>query len=266
MAVTRRGVAPVSVVLGLLSLAILPASADDLEPVRVALERALPQQDLERLFGSPTLVFRGSPPRGPIVYRERANGVVLIASTHRVGTGVVVSGQGDIITNEHIVRDAYKARGDDWVAVWFKPPNGVRPAKDNFLLAKIIKAHQRHDLAHIRLAQPAPNTATVIPLSTVIPDVGQEVFTIGHPKTYLWSFTHGVVSQIRPDYQWKYEDGIPRSATAIQTQAPVSPGHSGGPLLNEEGAIVGIMVGSAAEAEGVYFAVAVQHVRELLPR
>ena len=47
------------------------------------------------------------------------------------------------------------------------------------------------------------------------------------------------------------------------TQAPVNPGDSGGPLLDEEGAVVGIVVGSATETEGVYFAVAVQHVREL---
>jgi S1-C subfamily serine protease len=226
----------------------------------------LPQQELERLFGAPTLVFRGAPPRGPLIYRERVNGVVLIASTKTVGTGVLVSAAGDIVTNEHIVREAHKARGEEWVAVWFKPPNGARPLKDNFLLAKVVQVNQRRDLAHIRLAQVAPQNATAIPLGNTIPDVGQEVFTIGHPKTYLWSFTNGVVSQIRPDYQWKYEDGVLRSATAIQTQAPINPGQSGGPLLNEEGAIVGIVVGSAAEAEGVYFAVAVQHVRELLPR
>lgn len=260
------GIGRLSVGIGLLCVAVLPASADDLRPVRVDLERALPDQALERFFASPPLVFRGAPPRGSTVYRERVNGVVLIASTNTVGTGVVVSGQGDIVTNEHIVRDAHKARGDEWVAVWFKPSNGVRPAKGNFLLAKVLQRNQRRDLAHIRLAQLMPQTATVIPLASLMPNVGQEVFTIGHPKTYLWSFSQGVVSQIRPDYEWRYQDGIPRSATTIQTQAPVNPGNSGGPLLNEEGAVVGIVVGSATETEGVYFAVSVQHVRELLPR
>jgi len=149
--------------------------------------------------------------------------------------------------------------------VWFKPSKGVRPAKRSFLLAKVLQRNQRRDLAHIRLAQLMPQTATVIPLASLMPNVGQEVFTIGHPKTYLWSFSQGVVSQIRPDYEWRYQDGIPRSATTIQTQAPVNPGNSGGPLLNEEGAVVGIVVGSATETEGVYFAVSVQHVRELLP-
>jgi serine protease Do len=54
-------------------------------------------------------------------------------------------------------------------------------------------------------------------------------------------------------------------STTIPTQAPVNPGDSGGPLLNDEGAVVGILVGSATETAGVYFA-AVQHVREVLPR
>jgi len=252
--------------IGLLGIAVSPAFADDLGPIRVEVERALPEQAVDRSLASPPLVFRGTPPRGAIVYRERVNGVVLIASTTTVGTGFVVSGQGDIITNEHIIRDAHKARGDEWVAVWFKPSTGVRPAKSDFLLARILQRSQRRDLAHIQLAQLMPQTAAVIPLATAMPSIGQEVFAIGHPKTYLWSFSQGVVSQIRPDYEWKYRDGILRSATAIQTQAPVNPGDSGGPLLDEAGAVVGIVVGSATETEGVYFAVSVQHVRELLPR
>jgi S1-C subfamily serine protease len=254
----------VSVVIGLLGVVASPASADDLGPIRVDVERALPEDALDRVLASPPLVFRGAPHRGSLVYRERVNGVVLIASTNTVGTGVVVSEQGDIITNEHVIRDAYKARGDEWVAVWFKPSNGARPAKSDFFLARILQRNQRRDLAHVQLAQLMPQSAVVIPLATVMPSIGQEVFTIGHPKTYLWSFSQGIVSQIRPNYEWKYPDGILRSATAIQTQAPINPGDSGGPLLDDEGAVVGIVVGSATETDGVYFAVSAQHVRELL--
>jgi S1-C subfamily serine protease len=243
-----------------------PVGADDLTAVRIDLERTLPEQTLRDFFAAPLLVFRGVPPRASVVYRERVNGVVLIASTNTVGTGVVVSEHGDIITNEHVVRQAHKARGEEWVAVWFKPSDSVRPVKSNFLLAKVLQRSERRDLAHIQLVQLMPQTATVIPLASALPNVGQDVFTIGHPKAYLWSFGQGVVSQIRPDYEWRYQDGIPRSATAIQTRAPINPGDSGGPLLNDEGAIVGIVVGFATETEGVSFAVAVQHVREVLPK
>ena len=249
----------------LLALAALGAGAEDLSPIRADVERALPVQALDPLFASPQLTFRGVPSRGPAVYRERVNGVVLLASTKAVGTGVVVSAQGDIVTNEHVVRDAHRAQGGEWIAVWFKPANGVRPAREQFLLARVIQRNERRDLAHVRVAQAMPPQASVIPLASVMPDVGQEVFTIGHPKTLLWSFTQGVVSQIRPDYQWRYDDGVARSATAIQTQAALDPGASGAPLLDHKGAVVGIVIGSAADAQDVYFAVSVQHVRELLP-
>ena len=266
MLVTQIVRASLGIAIAMLCVARVPAVAEDLTSIHADIDRALPHQTLERLFSSPPVVFRGSPLRGPVVYRERVNGVVLIASTTSVGTGVLVSAEGDIVTNEHIVRDAHKAQGGEWVAVWFKPAAGARPAKGGFLLARVQRTNPRHDLAHVRLAHAVPPSAKAVPLASAVPDVGQEVFTIGHPKTYLWSFTHGVVSQIRPDYQWKYDDGIQRSATAIQAQASINPGNSGGPLLNEDGAIVGIVVGSPAETHGVYFAVAVQHVRELLAR
>ncbi|MGH7308339.1 MAG: S1 family peptidase [Candidatus Rokuibacteriota bacterium] len=264
---TRTGVIRIVCGIGvaLLGLAAVVA-ADDLAPVRAELERSLPQQALERLLPSPPLVFRGAPPRGPAIYRERVNGVVLVASTTSVGTGVLISEQGDIITNEHIVRRAHEARGSEWIAVWFKPPPGVPLGKRDFLVARVHRKNPRHDLAHVRLAQPTPPKAAVIPLASLVPAVGQEVFTIGHPKSYLWSFAQGIVSQIRPNYEWRYEDGVLRSATAIQTQAPIDSGSSGGPLLDEQGAMVGIVIGSATETAGVHFAVAVQHVRELLPR
>src|SRR2546422_7887157 len=164
--IVRSGVA-----IGLLCGAVLPVCADDLTAVRVDLERTLPEQALEGFFASPPLVFRGTPPRGSMIYRERVNGVVLIASTNTVGTGVVVSGQGDIVTNEHVIRNAYKARGDEWVTVWFRPSNGVRPARSDFLLARIIQRNQRRHLAQIQLAQLMPQTAAVIPLATGMPSI-----------------------------------------------------------------------------------------------
>src|SRR6266705_3455036 len=70
--------------IGLLCVVVLPASADDLKPVRIDLERTLPEQALERVFAAPPLVFRGVPPRAPAVYRECVNGVVLIAPSNTV--------------------------------------------------------------------------------------------------------------------------------------------------------------------------------------
>jgi S1-C subfamily serine protease len=264
MMVGRVWLSIIAIVIGVLGGGLMPLSADDLRAIRAQIQQALPQQDLDRYFSAPPLVFRGAPARGGTIYRDRVNGVVLLASTKAVATGVLVSADGDIITNDHIVQDAHRTDGGDWVAVWFKPPPGVRADLGNFLLARVVQRNPRRDLARLRLAQALPATARVVPLAGAMPDVGEEVFVIGHPKTYAWSFGHGVVSRIHPDYHWRYDDGVSRAATAIQTESPINPGNSGGPLLNEQGAMVGVVVGSALDGEGAGFAVAVQHVHELL--
>src|SRR5262245_1568509 len=251
-------------VAAILGLGFAAALADDLPSIRQDVDRNLPQEQIARVFESHPLVFRGAPPSTSAVYRERVNGVVLIASTKAVGTGVLVSDDGDIVTNEHVVHSAHSAQGSEWVAVWFKPAPGTRPARHSFLLAKVVQRNAQRDLARIRVVDALPPTAKLIPMAKGKPAIGQDVFTIGHPKSDLWSFAKGKIAQIHQEYRWKYDDGIARSATAIETEAVVDPGSSGGPLLDETGAIVGIVVGSVSPGQGVYFAVSVDHVHPLL--
>jgi S1-C subfamily serine protease len=150
--------------------------------------------------------------------------------------------------------------------VWFKPAGSTAVDRDTFLVAKVIHKDVGRDLAHIRIVSKLPPKAAALPLGEAAPAVGQGVFVIGHPKGYLWSLTQGIVAQVRPNHRWSYADNIPRMATAIQTQAPVNPGNSGGPLLDEGGRMIGVVVGAPTGGEGMFFAVAVQHVRDLLGR
>lgn len=242
------------------------ARADDLSDVRKEVRSALSTAGIERILASPPITLRGSANRGSIVYQERVHSVVLIGTRDAFGAGAVISPRGDIITNEHVVQNAHRARDAAWVAVWFKPANGSGVEIDKFLLARVTLKNPERDLAVVRLVDPLPAGATAIPVAGTRPQVGQEVFTIGHPKAYLWSFAVSVVSQVRPNHRWSYPDGIRRSATAIQTQTPLNPGSSGGPLLNEEGAMVGVAAGAAPDAEGIYFAVGAEHVKELMNR
>ncbi len=241
-------------------------AVEDLDAIHDAVRRRLPDKELDRPLAPRPPVLRGSPNRGTQVYLRRANGVVLIADEEGIGAGVLISANGDIITNEHVTRNAHKERGAEWLAVWFKPAGYARPDKDKFLLARVVRKLETRDLVLIRLVQAAPASAVALPIAAGLPDVGQEVFVIGHPKAYFWSLTQGIVSQIRPGHAWRYDDSIPRIATAIQTQAPINPGNSGGPLLNDEGSILGIVAGGAAEAQGIFFAVAAEHIKELLSR
>ena len=89
--------------------------------VHDSLRQHLPEKELDRPLAPAPDVYRGSSSRAAQVYQRRANGVVLIAGENSIGTGVLISSSGDIVTNEHVVRDAHKERGAEWEAVWFKP-------------------------------------------------------------------------------------------------------------------------------------------------
>jgi S1-C subfamily serine protease len=65
-------------------------------------------------------------------------------------------------------------------------------------------------------------------------EVGSDVYAIGHPLGYTWTFTQGIISAVRPI------NTDVEHYTAIQTQTPINPGNSGGPLLNTEAEVVGI--------------------------
>jgi S1-C subfamily serine protease len=91
-------------------------------------------------------------------------------------------------------------------------------------------------------------------------EVGQDVHAIGHPKGLLWSYTEGVVSQIRPNYQWSYREGSAHQATVIQTQTPMYAGSSGGALFDGGGRVVGI--NTALKDPTLGFAIAVGEIRD----
>ena len=94
-------------------------------------------------------------------------------------------------------------------------------------------------------------------------EVGADVHAIGHPKGESWTYTKGIVSQIRKDYQWSAQDGLKHRATVIQTQTPINPGNSGGPLLTDGRKIVGIN-SFQKQGQGLNFAVAVNEVKRFL--
>jgi S1-C subfamily serine protease len=250
------------------SLLFLPstvAKADEtgLTAIRHEIEARVPDVVFTREIASPPKV-RGGPTRASLLYRQRVPGVVLISAGDAIGTGAVISHAGDIVTNEHVVRDTYRYQGDELVAVWFKPAVGSRIDKDGFIVARVVRRIVQRDLALIRLSRGLPPSAIVIPIAYEIPEVGQDVFVIGHPLGYFWSLTQGIVSQIRPGHHWQYGDDIGRNATAIQTQAPINPGNSGGPLFDQDGNLIGLVAGGVADAQGLFFAIAGMHIRELL--
>jgi hypothetical protein len=163
-----------------------------------------------------------------------------------------------ILTNLHVVGTAKQ------VGIIYKPAiEGSDIAKAELIRGTVIKIDQVADLALIRVESIRPNTLPIVLGSLSSVEVGADVNAIGHPTGEAWTYTRGIVSQVRRGFEWKTEDGFAHKADVIQTQTPINPGNSGGPLLDDSGALIGVN-SFKAEGEGLNFAIAVDEVQRFI--
>jgi S1-C subfamily serine protease len=198
---------------------------------------------------------------GQQVYRMVSPSVVLVATKEGFGSGSLVSSAGDIITNWHVVN------GFEYLGVVFKPTmEGKELTRAEIKRGRVVKYDQVADLALIKVSDvPAGRNPVRLADSSEIA-VGMDVHAIGHPTGQTWSYTTGVISQYRQGYEWQAEaDPIKHKADIIQTQTPVNPGNSGGPLLSDSGNLIGINSFKAG-GEGLNFAVSVDDVTRFIAR
>jgi S1-C subfamily serine protease len=204
------------------------------------------------------------------LYKQASPGVVLLKTKEGSGSGVVLP-NGLILTNRHVVE------GVGIVQIFFKPTDMTLSAQSTeFRLGKVIVVDKSKDLALIKPNEMPVNFKSLKIATRDDLEVGADVFAIGHPLGYSWTFTQGVVSGIREI------DSDNENYTAIQTQTPINPGNSGGPLLNSNAEVVGIntwvrdissvkKVDVAGEsmvvarpAQGLNFAVSASDIRSFL--
>ena len=130
--------------------------------------------------------------------------------------------------------------------------------------AKVVTVDKGHDLALLKIDAPNLVPATLAETSTDLM-VGQRVYAIGNPFGLSGTMTRGIISAIRsvrgPENGNLIED-------AIQTDASVNPGNSGGPLLNSRGEVIGIttMIASngADQSSGIGFAIPINTAKAVL--
>jgi S1-C subfamily serine protease len=195
---------------------------------------------------------------GAKLYRDVAPGVVLVVAEDGLGSGAIVSPQGAVLTNWHVVD------GHDTVGVAFLPPLGqtVRPA--DIYEARVVRVDMIADLALIQINNPPP-AMTVLRVGDMDDiQIGAEVHAIGHPLGEFWTYTRGVISQVRPDYEWQGGRGdIKHTAMVLQTQTPLNPGNSGGPLFSNGEKIIGLN-SFLKRGQGLGFAVAAVELNRFL--
>lgn len=195
---------------------------------------------------------------GSEVYKSKVDSVVLIVAGEGFGTGSIISEDGMALTNWHVVGDQKE------VMVLFKPDGfSALDTAENYV-ADVIKLDQTKDLALIKLRAFNRAVSPIKISSGKNIEIAQDVHAIGHPRGNYWTYTRGVISQIRPAYEWQSDDVLVHKADVIQTQTPINPGNSGGPLLNDNGIMVGVNSFVDLGADGLNYAVAATAVNEFL--
>jgi S1-C subfamily serine protease len=206
-----------------------------------------------KLYESPQ--FRGS---GKNIYAEYADSIFLIVSRDKndskkggQGTGSLINKDGYIVTNYHVIENNLKGN----IEVYTKPRSSDRKVGDQYI-AQVELVSPSSDIAILKVKNLPKSVGSFQDLR-----IGDDVHAIGHPKSLYWSYTKGVVSQIRENFSWS--SSPKKSATLIQTQTPISPGNSGGPLFSSQGKIVGVNT-MKADGENLNFAVAIDEVNKIL--
>ena len=144
--------------------------------------------------------------------------------------------------------------------IFFKPASGTELSEQGAFGARLIAQDPAADLALLKISKmPAGlNPIRLGEISNV--QVAEDIHIIGHPHGLFWSYSTGVISQVRDNYKWTYSDGSKHSAKVLQMQTAINPGNSGGPVLDDNGNILGL-VAMSEEGQNLNYAIAVDEIK-----
>ena len=157
-----------------------------------------------------------------------------------LGSGFIVSKDGKIVTNLHVIRD-------------MKNVSVQTATGDIFDSISVLATDERRDLAIVRIAGFNLSVLDLGNSDALV--VGEAVVIVGSPRGLEGTVTAGILSSVRSS-----GDGF----KLLQTDAAVNPGNSGGPLVNDRGEAVGVVSLILRSSQGLNFAVPINYVRGLL--
>lgn len=169
-----------------------------------------------------------------------------------VGSGFFVDDKGTALTAAHVVENTTKV----YIVTY----------DNTFYPATVVKRDEDKDLAVLRLEGTFPPT-TALPMgdSNAL-EIGEDVIAVGNPFGFTFTVTSGIVSALNRHLR---QSGV----GLIQTDAPLNPGNSGGPLLNKNGEVIGVSHAIYSRAEqgrqafaGLAFAVPIREAESMLTR
>ena len=178
------------------------------------------------------------------IVREYRNYVPIIKGTDHLGSGLLVSSDGFILTNEHVVR-GHRA---------------LLVSLHDGTTAKATPVHN-HDNMDLAIVKSSIHTERYFELSADSLadgcDAGDEALAIGHPRGLSFTATTGIVSESAR----RLRDGV-----FVQTDVAINPGNSGGPLFDVAGKLIGLNTQVMAESHGLGFAIPARQVFEYWKR
>jgi S1-C subfamily serine protease len=176
-----------------------------------------------------------------------------------LGTGAILDSSGYVLTNWHVVE------GFQGGIIFLKPANGTEPPENSAYGMRLIATNKQADLALVKIEKPPVGLVGVTLGNIALVQVAEDIHIIGHPHGKLWSYSTGVVSQIRDSYEWKYDDGSEHSAKVLQMQTAINPGNSGGPVLDNNGNMLGL-VAMSEEGQNLDYAIAIDVIKDFVTR
>ncbi len=192
-----------------------------------------------------------------VVGVEQAKHSVVVIETRTekgggTGTGIIMTADGYIATNHHVI--------DDATAIQVTFYDGT------VMSAEVIGSSEMDDLGVIKVK------ASGLPVATFADSdncyVGQTVYAIGTPAgpSFGWTTTKGIISYKNREVKLYADDGtLRKKLRLLQTDANVNPGNSGGPLVNTNGEVVGVVSMRMADGfEGIGFAIPSDGAVEIL--
>ncbi|MDX1764612.1 MAG: Do family serine endopeptidase [bacterium] len=165
-------------------------------------------------------------------------------TTQSLGSGVIISPEGYILTNDHVVSKAAEIT--------------VRLADQGEYPATLVGSDPKSDLAVLLIKADPPTPFIGMGRADDLM-IGETVIAIGNPFGLSHTVTTGVVSAVNRSIRTgnrTYQD-------FIQTDASINPGNSGGPLLNINGELIGINTAIYQKAEGIGFAIPIDRARRI---
>ena len=174
------------------------------------------------------------------VVRGNRESIVLIKTASGIGTGFFINRDGYIVTNKHVLPDS--GRGE------------IKTVKGSvFQIRQIVQQDADADLVIAATSAP-PSESKPVNIRSGLPEPGEKIIVIGNPMGLEQTVSDGIVSAVRHNQ---------KAVEFIQITAPVSPGNSGGPLLNMRGEVIGVATFQYRSGQNLNFCVAASRIASM---